>query len=168
MRDLMRLENRVKIHASGGDGRPILLRQEGKQRSSVCSWKPLTLSKRGFNHARSTDKCTRNLCDVTNGPFGTFGRNKFPLKFEKLRRACNIAKDGFAISGSHVALDHFYFSIFVNSLTISREKNYLTTRCVVRIHSNKVISHIFRNRDSCKKYSYNEIVNILLTEATKI
>lgn len=154
--------------SSGGDGRPILSRQEGKQRSSVCSWKPLTLSKRGFNHGRSTDECTRNLYDVTNGPFGTVGRNKFPLKFEKLRRARDIAKDGFAISGSHVALDHFYFSIFVNSLTISREKNYLTSRCVVRIHQNKVISQIFGNRDSCEKYSCNEIVNMRLTEATKI
>lgn len=74
----MRLESRVKMHAqastpSDGDGQPILSRQESKQRLSVCSWKPLTLSKRGFNHARSTDECTRNLYDVltTERPWGS-------------------------------------------------------------------------------------------------
>lgn len=98
------------LQPSGGDGRPILSRQEGKQRSSVCSWKPLTLSKQGFNHARSTDECMRNLCDVTDGPFGTVGRNKFSVKFEKLRHA-RITKDGFdRISGSHVHLIIFIFS----------------------------------------------------------
>lgn len=67
MHDLMRLKSRVKIPSmqapSGGDGWAILSRQEGKQRSSVYFWKPLTLSKRDFNHARSTNECTRNLCD---------------------------------------------------------------------------------------------------------
>lgn len=112
----------------GDDERPILSRQEGKQRSSVCSWKPLTLSKRDFNRARSTDECTRNLCDVTNGPFGTVGRNKFPLKFEKLRRARDIANDSFAIKRITRGTWSFLFFHFCKLSYYFSERNIIWHR----------------------------------------
>lgn len=148
------LESRVKTHAntepipSSGDGQPILSRQEGKQRLSVCSWKPLTLSKQGFNHARSTDECMRNLCDVTDRPFSTVSRNKFPVKFEKLRHARDITKDSFDhISGSHVHLIIFIFSFLQAP---SREREIIWHRNVLH-ESTEMNLQILEDRDSHTK-----------------
>jgi len=55
MRGIMWLESKVKLRmeassqlSSGGDGRPILSRQEGKQRWSVCSWKTVNALRARF------------------------------------------------------------------------------------------------------------------------